>query len=169
MTTLTHAGADVADAVEMRDPETTTPPAVWLGDTAFDSIAVSVYVLVRDGARRRPELAAAMRGSVRLRFTDDYPAVRIAFGGGEIEVADDLVGDDASCDLEISGRLGDITALIVAPLTRGLPNPATRTGRQAIIRLADRRITVDGPLVLARDLLRLLTVDAERDATRRAA
>lgn len=168
MTTVTHAGADIADAVEMRD-EATTPPTVWLGDTARDSIAVSIYVLVRDGARRRPELAAALRGSVRLRFAEDYPAVRIAFGGDEIEVADDLIGEDASCDLQLSGRLGDITALIVTPLTRGLPNPATRTGRQAIMRMADGRIDVDGSLVLARDLLRLLTADAERCATRRAA
>jgi hypothetical protein len=160
-----HAGATVTHAAEMRDPEG-TPPTVWLGDTAYDSIAVSIYVLVRDGSRRRLQLSAAMRGSIRLRFADDHPAVRIEFRGDEIEVADDLDGDAAPCDLELNGTLGDIAALIVAPLAGELPNPTTRAGRQAIVRLADGRVELDGPLVLARDLLRLLAVDADRAPTR---
>ena len=154
----------------MRHRNTSPSPAVWLGRTAPDSIAVSIFVVVRDGARRHPEAAARMRGSVRIRFVDDYPSVRIDFRGDEIEVADDRDDDAATCDLELSGRLGDIAALIAAPLAAGLPNPATRAGRRAIIRLADGRVQIDGPLGLAHDLLGLLAVDAGRSpahATRR--
>lgn len=146
----------------MRGPNGTTSLPVWLGDIADDSIAVSIYVLVRDGARRRPQLAAALRGSICLRFADDHPAVRIDFRGDEIEVADDICCDGVACDLELTGRLGDIAALIVAPLAGGLPNPTTRAGRRAIVRVVDGRVEVDGPLVLARGLLRLLAVDADR-------
>jgi hypothetical protein len=155
--------------VVMRRSEASTSPAVWLGWTASDSIAVSIYVVVRDGARRHPELAAAMQGCVRIRFADDYPPVRIDFRRDEIEVADDLRGDDAACDLELTGRLSDISALIAAPLAAGLPNPATRAGRRAIVRLADRRVEIHGPPLLARDLLRLLAVDAGRAPARRPA
>jgi hypothetical protein len=153
----------------MQPREAARPPRVWLGPTAEDSIAVSIYVLVRDGARQRPEPAATMRGAVRLRFADGYPPVRIDFRGSHIEVADDVEGDERGCDLELRGRLGDIAALVIAPLAGGLPNPATRPGRQAIVRLADGRIDLDGPLGLARDLLKLLAVDADRATERRAA
>jgi hypothetical protein len=159
----------MADSVVMELHEAARPPRVWLGPTAEDSIAVSIYVLVRDGARQRPELAGSMGGAVRMCFVDGYSPVRIDFGGSHIEVADDAEGDERGCDLELSGRLGDIAALVVAPLAGGLPNPATRPGRQAIVRLADGRIDLDGPLGMARDLLRLLAVDADRATARKAA
>jgi hypothetical protein len=114
--------------VVMHRSEPPTSPEVWLGRTASDSIAVSIYVVVRDGARRHAEPAAAMRGCVRIRFADDYPPVRIEFRGHEIEVA----------------------------------------GRRAIARLADGRVVIDGPPLLARDVLRLLAVDAGRAPARRA-
>ena len=151
----------------MTEPAAPTSTAVWLGETADDSIAVSIYVLVRDGARRRPAVAAAIRGCIRIRVVDGYPAVRVDFRGDGIEVADEVDDDDRRrCDLELSGRLGDIAALIVAPLAAGLPNPATRTGRRAIVRLADGRVEVDGSPALARDLLRLLAVDPGRAPSR---
>lgn len=140
--------------------QATNSPLVCLGDVCDDSIAVSIYVLVRHGVERRPELAAALRGRVRMRFADGYAPVRIAFRGDEIEVADETAGSDRGFDLELSGRLGDVSALIATPLAAGLPNPATRRGRQAIARLADGRVDIDGPLALARNLLRLLAVDA---------
>jgi hypothetical protein len=153
----------------MDDLQTIAPPRVWLGPTVEDSIAVSIYVLVRDRAHHRPELSTAMRGCVLMRFVDGYPAVRITFTGDGIEVADDGAEDDRPYDLVLSGRLADIAALIVAPLAGGLPNPATRPGRRAIVRLADGRIDLDGPLALARELLRLLAVDADRTPERRPA
>jgi hypothetical protein len=170
VTAITHAGAALPDADGVRDQlDAHTAPVVWLGDTADGSIAVSIYVLVRDGARQRPQLSAAMRGSVRMRFVDDYPPVRIDLRGDEIEVADDVDSEDRPYDLELSGRLGDIATLVVAPLAGGLPKPTTRRGRQAIARLADGRVDFDGPLGLARNLLRLLAVDADRAAARPAA
>ena len=151
----------------MRDRDAPTQPAVWLGHTAPDSIAVSIYVLVRDGARRRPEAAARMRASVRVRFADErYPPVRIEFRGSEIEVADDR-DDSAVCDLECNGRLGDIAALIAAPLAAGLPNPAMSAGRRALVRLADGRVELVGPLGIGLDLLTLLAVDPRRAPARK--
>lgn len=119
---------------------------------------MSVFVLVRHGAEQRPELAAEMRGRVRLRFGDGYSLVSIDFRGEEIEVADEIAGADRACELERSGRLGDISALLAAPHAGGLPNPASRNGRRAIARLADGRVDLDGSLALARNLLRLLSV-----------
>jgi hypothetical protein len=143
--------------------ETIETPVVFLGHTADDSIAASVYVLVRHGVQQRPALAEGMRGSVRMRFLDDYPSVRIEFRGAEIAVADCADGHDRACDLELSGRLGDVSALIAAPLAAGLPKPTTRGGRRALARLADGRIDLDGPLTLARNLLRLLAADPIAD------
>jgi hypothetical protein len=143
---------------------TPEPPPVWLGHVADDSIAVSIYALVREGVRQRPELAASMVASVRMHFVDDYPPVRIEFRGEEIEVTDDVDAEDRACDLELSGRLGDIAALLVVPLAGGLPMPTTRRGRGAIARLADGRVDFDGSLALARNLLRLLAVDVKRAA-----
>jgi hypothetical protein len=143
----------------MRDLQVPTPPPVRLGHIDDDSVVVSVYVLVRHGAEQHPELAGDIRASVRMRFADGYAPVRIDLRGDEIEVADEPDGDDRAYDLELSGRLGDITALISAPLAGGLPKPTTRQGRRAIARLADGRVNFDGSLALARNLLRLLAVD----------
>lgn len=154
----------------MPDPEETAPtPAVLLGEFAADSIAASVYVLVRHGVILRPRLAAELRGSVLLRFVDDYAPVRIDFAGHEIHVADGQVVADRAHDLEIVGRLGDVTALIAAPLAGGLPKPTSPRGRAALARLADGRVDFIGTLGLARKVLMLLAVDDRAaDDSRRA-
>ena len=138
-------------------------PVLRLGELADESIAVSIYALVGHAALRQPELARALRGRVRLCFAEGYAPVRIDFRGVEIEVADDLAPDDCAHDLELRGRLGDFSALLVAPLAGGLPKPTTRRGRRAIARLADGRVDFDGPLGLARALLRLLAIDARAE------
>lgn len=143
----------------MNDPIQTRAPRVRLGHVADESVAVSVYALVRHAAEQRPDLAAALEAGVRLRFAEPYAPVRIEFRGDEIAVADETGGDDRPYDLELSGRLADITTLIAAPLAAGVPNPATRLGRRALARLADGRVAIDGSFVLARDVLRLLAVD----------
>ena len=143
----------------MESPPSPDAPLVRLGHEADDSVAVSVFVLVRHGAEQRPDQAAAMRGRVRLRLGDGYAPVIVDFRGDEIEVADEPDEADLACDLELGGRLGDISKLIAAPLAGGLPNPTTRAGRKAITRLADGRVELDGSLVLARNLLRLLAVE----------
>ena len=134
-------------------------PVVRLGHIADDSIAPSVYVLLRSGAERRPELAAAMRGAIQLRFEQGYAPVRLEFAGTVIDVMDDDGDEDRACDLVLTGRLADVNALIVAPLAGGLPKPTTRRGRSALARLADGRVDFDGPLSLGRSLLRLLAID----------
>jgi hypothetical protein len=49
--------------------------------------------------------------------------VRIDFRGDEIEVADDDADADHAHNLEVSGRLGDVSALIVSPLAGGFRSP----------------------------------------------
>ena len=135
-------------------------PSVHLGHVADDSIAPTLYVLVLHGAAQRPELATEMRGSILLNFHDGYAPIRIDFRGDEIHVGDDEDHADRASDLEVRGRMGDVTALIASPLAGGLPKPTTRRGRLAIARLADGRVEFDGPLAMGRKLLRLLQVEA---------
>lgn len=146
----------------MDDLQELDAPLVTLGHVSGDSVAASVYVLVRHGAERRPDLAAALRGCVRMRFSDGYRPVRIDFLGDEIAVEDEFDDAREPPDLELSGRLGDVSALLCAPLVAGLPLPTSRGGRRAIARLADGRVGLDGSLALARDLLRLLSIDPAR-------
>jgi hypothetical protein len=155
------------------DSATTTvgapPPEVFLGTLSDDSIAASVYVLVRHGALLRPALAAELRASVLLRFADDYSPVRIDFRGDEIHVEDALHVEDRAHDLEIVGRLGDVNALLAAPLAGGLPKPTSPRGRQALARLADGRVDFIGGLGVARKVLQLLAVDGAASADDRRA
>src|SRR4051812_38129260 len=146
-------------------------PVVRLGHVSEDSVAANLYVIVAHGVGHRPDLAASMQASVVIRFEEDYAPVRIDFRGDEIEVGDDVGGDDLPHDLEIVGRMGDVTALIAAPLTGGLPKPTTRAGGAALARLADGRVELNGPLALGRRLLRLLAIDgvAEKVPKRRLA
>ncbi len=141
-------------------------PHVRLGELADDSIAATVFALVRAGAQNKPEMAVALRGTIVLRFEEGYPAVRMDFCGDEIIVGDDVAGDDRAVDLIVSGRMGDINALIASPLTGGLPKPTTPRGRKALARLADGRVEMDGPLRLGRKMLMLLTLEEALPETR---
>lgn len=134
-------------------------PRVFIGALHDDSVAAAIYALVRHGAQQRPELAGEIRGAIVLRFDEGYCGVRIEFRGDEIEISDDVDGDDRAVDLLISGRMGDINALIASPLTGGLPKPTHTRGRAALARLADGRVEFDGPLLLGRKLIMLLTLE----------
>jgi hypothetical protein len=150
-------------------PDGPAPP-VFLGVLSDDSIAPSVYVLVRHGALLRPALAAELRGSVLLRFEGEaYTPVRIDFCGDEIHVEDARHVEDRGHNLEIVGRLGDVNALLAAPLAGGLPKPTSGRGRQALARLADGRVDFIGALGLARKVLMLLAVDGPAAADDRRA
>jgi len=147
------------------------PPRVMLGELADDSVAASVYGLVRSGAEMRPALAHELRGSILMRFEEVEAAVRVDFRGDGIEVCDDPLSEDRAHDLVITGKLGDVNALIATPLAGGLPRPTSARGRKALARLADGRVEFDGPLRLGRKLLLLLSVletPAEARARRRA-
>jgi hypothetical protein len=134
---------------------------VRLGGTGGGSVTAAVFAFVERGAMLRPHYARELHGSVLLRFTEDYRAVEIDFRGDEIIVAD---ADDAdrAHDLVVEGAFHDFAALIAAPLTGGLPRPTSAIGRAAIGRLADGRIEFEGPLRLARGLLRLISARPEQ-------
>ena len=124
-----------------------------LGATAENGIAASIYALVDRGISRRPQLAGELRGEVELRFEEDLAPVRLAFDDGEVTV------EDRACerpDLVVSGRLPHVVALTTAPLVGGMPNPISRRGREALARVADRRVRISGDRALGRKLLRLL-------------
>lgn len=129
---------------------------VRLGRTGGGSVTAAVFAFVERGALLRPQHAGELRGSVLLRFTEDYRAIEIDFRGEEIVVSDAHDADRAH-DLVVEGAFHDFAALIAAPLTGGLPRPTSAIGRAAIGRLADGRIEFEGPLRLARGLLRLIS------------
>jgi hypothetical protein len=141
---------------------------VLLGHLSDDSVAPAIFGLVRGGAAARPKLAEDIRGSIVIRFQEDYPAVRIDFRGDEIEVGDERHDEDRAADLLVTGRIGDINALIAAPLSAGLPRPTSPRGRKALARLADGRVEFDGPLRLGRKLIMLLTLEDALPRRRRS-
>lgn len=132
---------------------------VELGDVGDRSVAATVYGLLDRGAHLRPALAEEMSGIVRITFAEAYAPVRVEFGGdgrGGILVADDHSGDPV--DLEVQAALTDFVLCLSAPLAGGVPKPTTRLGRAALARLADGRVTFSGSIVLARRLMRLMSV-----------
>jgi hypothetical protein len=142
-------------------------PRVCLGRTGSGSISATIYALLDRGAMLRPQHASELRGSVLLRFRENYEAVEIDLRGDEILVADASDADRAH-DLVIESAFHDLAALIAAPLTGGLPRPTNALGRAALGRLADGRIELEGPLRLARGLLRLMSALPDKPAPRPA-
>lgn len=113
----------------------------------------------------RPQHARQLRGSVLLRFSEDYQAVEVDLRGDEILVADAPDADRAH-DLVLEGAFHDFAALLAAPLTGGLPRPTNAIGRAALGRLADGRIEFEGPLRLARGLLQLMSALPDKQRSR---
>ena len=140
-------------------------PKVRLGRTGGGSISAVVFAFVERGAMLRPQHARELRGSVLLRFSEEYQAVEVDLRGDEIVVADARDADRAH-DLVLEGAFHDIAALIAAPLTGGLPRPTNAIGRAALGRLADGRIEFEGPLRLARGLLRLMSALPDKQTPR---
>jgi hypothetical protein len=136
---------------------------VRLGRTGGASISPAVFAFMERGSILRPQQARELRGSVLLRFSEDYEAVEIDFRGEEILICDARDADRAH-DLVVEGAFHDFAALIAAPLTGGLPRPTTAMGRSALARLADGRLEFEGPLRLARGLLRLISALPDRQS-----
>ena len=127
-------------------------PNVRLGECGDASIAAAVFAIVDRAVARRPEVAEELAGSdVRLDLGNGCRPVRVRFGRHEIHVADDDGSEPA--DLTVHGTLPDLQTLLVAPLTKGVPR-----SRAALARLADGRVSLDGPLGLGRAVLRLLAL-----------
>jgi hypothetical protein len=131
-------------------------------------VAAAVFAFVERGAILRPQHARELRGSVLLRFGADFPAVEIDLRGDEIVVGD-ARADDRARDLVVEAAFHDFVALVASPLTGGLPRPTSAIGRAALGRLADGRIEFEGPLRLARGLLRLLSALPDKPGSRRTA
>ncbi len=134
-------------------------PRVRLGRMVEDGVAPSIFGLVERGIAREPSLAAEMRGRVVFRFAEDFSPLRITFKARSVVVED---GDSRKPDLVIEGSLPDIVHFATVPTLRGrlhgVPDPRQPRGRQALRRLADGRVRIEGNRVLGRRLLRLLAV-----------
>jgi hypothetical protein len=124
-----------------------------------NGVAPSIFGLIERGIAREPELAAAMRGRVVFRFTEDFSPLRIQFKARSVVVED---GDSRKPDLVITGRLPDIVHFATVPTLRGrlhgVPDPRRPRGRRALGRIASGRVRIEGDRVLGRRLLRLLAV-----------
>ena len=135
---------------------------VKLGRIAENGISASLYGLIERGAAKRPKIAKELRGSVEIRFKEDYAPVRAIFGSEGIVVEDGLPEGDGGKqfkpDLVISGSLPQIVQLASAPLFGGLPKPTTAQGRSALRKVAGRKVKIEGSPLLARRVLKLLEI-----------
>lgn len=135
------------------------PPPVVLGHLEPDGIAPSVFAMAERGARLRPGVAGAMVGSVEIRFTQRFAAVRLVFEPAAITVEDVLrSGTGERADVVIRGSLPDIVQLVSVPLIGGVPRPTGPRGRAALAKVTSGRVKIEGSRKLARDLLRLLQI-----------
>ena len=134
-------------------------PKVQLGYVAANGISPSLYVLIERGVQKRPKIARSIRGTVEIRFEEDFAPVRMVFDadGALVEDADGR-NKDWEPDLIIEGSLPDIVQLAAAPLVGGLPKLTDKRGRAALARVADRRVKIDGNPLVARRLLKLLEI-----------
>jgi hypothetical protein len=134
-------------------------PPVKLGHLAANGIAPSMYGLIERGAARRPRIARSLRGTVEIRFKEDFAPVHVEFDEGVVVVEDGHEKQKGPRpDLVIQGSLPDIVQLASAPLVGGLPKPTDKRGRAALARVANRRVKIEGSPLLARRLLRLLEI-----------
>jgi hypothetical protein len=143
-------------------------PEVTLGDVAGNGISAAMFGLIERGTHKRPRIAKAVRGTVELRFKEDFAPVRVTFGARTVVIEDVVEHPDEApksrrkratpADLVISGALPDIVQLASAPLVGGVPKPTDARGRAAIARLAGGRVKIEGNPLLARRLLKLLEI-----------
>lgn len=119
-------------------------PSAKLGHQATNGISASIYALVDRGLAKRARAARVIRGTVELRFKEDFATVRITFGEDEVLVED--VERARKADLVISGSLPDVVQLTSAPIGR------------AVARVAGRRVKISGNPLLARRLMKLLEI-----------
>lgn len=135
---------------------------VKLGRIAENGVSASMYGLIERGAAKRPKIAKALRGSMEIRFREDYASVRAIFGSEGILVEDAVPEAEGEKpfkpDLVISGSLPQIVQLASAPLFGGLPKPTTAHGRSALRKVAGRKVKIEGSPLLARRVLKLLEI-----------
>ncbi len=133
-------------------------PKVELGHLEPVGIAPSVFAMVERGAALRPQTARSLLGTVEIRFTQRFAAVRLVFGGDVIVVEDVAPPDRRPADVIIRGSLPDIVQLVSVPLIAGVPRPTGGRGRAALANVTSGRVKIDGSRHLARRLLQLLEI-----------
>ena len=132
-------------------------PKVKLGHMAPNGISASMLGLIERGTAKRPKLARSLRGTVEIRFEEEYAPVRVAFEDERVLV-EDVNGRRGDPDLVIQGSLPDIVQLAAAPLFGGVPKPTHPRGRAALARVAGRKVRIEGSPLMARRLLKLLEI-----------
>jgi len=128
---------------------------VKLGALADGGLSPAIMAIVERGVRRRPSVAHTLTAEIELAMEEHYPPVRIVFGERLVLVED---GAATAPDLRISGSLGDLVSLMVAPLVRGVPSPINARGRAALGMVAFGRVRVEGKLGLLRKFLSIIRV-----------
>lgn len=132
---------------------------VELGHLEPNGIAPSLFAMVERGVALRAALARSMHGTVEIRFSQRFAAVRIAFTDDGVLVED--VRDRRSADqpdVAISGSLPDVVQLVSVPLIGGVPKPTGARGRAALASVTSGRVKVEGSRQLARRLVQLLQI-----------
>ena len=155
---MTIAASYAAGVAESTSDEP-RPPPVELGHLEPGGIAPSLFAMAERGAALRPETARALRGTVEIRFTQEFAAVRLVFSGTLVVIEDvQRGGRSLAADLVIRGSLPDIVGLVSVPLIGGVPRPTGARGRAALANVASGRVKVEGSRALARRLLQLLQI-----------
>ena len=135
---------------------------VTLGRIAENGISASMFGLIERGAAKRPRIAKELRGSMEIRFKEDFAPVRAIFGSDGILVEDAVPQaedeDPFKPDLVITGSLPQIVQLAAAPLFGGVPKPTTARGRSALAKVAGRKVKIEGSPLMARRVLKLLEI-----------
>ncbi len=155
--TVPRSGSKNGSKARPARPKRPTTPEVKLGAIAANGISASMFGLIERGTAKRPRIAKGMRGTVELRFKEDFAPVRVTFGAAEVLIEDGS-DDGERPDLVIRGSLPDIVQLTAAPLFGGLPTPTNARGRAALSRMAGGRVKIEGSPLLARRLMKLLEI-----------
>ena len=131
-------------------------PKVKLGHMAPNGISASMLGLIERGTAKRPKLARSLRGTVEIRFEEEYAPVRVAFEDERVLVED------------VNGRRGDPDLVIQGPCPTSCSSrrrhcsevcpsrPTPRPGRPGSGGRAQVRI--EGSPLMARRLLKLLEI-----------
>lgn len=133
---------------------------VVLADDRPNGLATMLARLIESNLTHDPGRARLLRPAVvEIEAIDAGVAATVRTAAGRVEVASGRANPAA--DLSIRASSGDLLDLTAAPLWLGLPNPASRTGREVLRGVFARRVRIRGmfghPLVLSR-VARLLSV-----------
>ena len=110
--------------------------------------------LIQANLAAHPEREALLRqpATFSINAPDVGAAVSIRLSPGLVSVA---AGGSSHADVRIEGPAESLLALSQIPMRFGLPDPASRQGRDVARQLLSRRLKVRGSLMHAGKLMRL--------------